>query len=178
MIKHSFLWEKVFFWALYFVLFLHPFFDYHHVSSLALSNRDVSEKRIGMAIGRNVFSKQLMGNNKGIAIKRVKWEPLLRNTFLEDNPQRKSIVTLPVSRSSDSEKNDNFYDKSEQNLLFRFVLAGDQDLEQIKNCCVEQLKGGVLTTIDSIIHEIDTLTIDREAFFVNINNLEGKIKGF
>ena len=59
-------------------------------------------------------------------------------------------------------------------VLFLFVLAGDQDLEQIKNCCVEQLKGGVLTTIDSIVREIDTLTLDREASFFNIDNLEGK----
>lgn len=146
------------------MLFSPLFFDYHHVSSLALSNRDVSEKRDRMAIGRNVFSKPLMGNNKGIATKRVKWESLFRNTFLEDSPQRKSIVTIPLTRSSDSEENGNFYDKFDQNFLFRFILAGDQDLEQIKNCCVEQLKGGVLTTLDSIVHEIDTLTLDRKAF--------------
>ena len=170
--KHSFLCRKVFFRALYYVLLLHPFFDYYHVTSLALSNHDVLEKRYGLAIGRN------MSNNNGIVTNRVKWERLSRRTFLEDSPQRKSIKTFQLSRPSNSENNDNFYDKSQQNFFFQFVLAGDRDIEQIKSCCAEQLKGGVLTTIDAVVHEIDALILEQEAFSVNIDNLEGKIIRF
>ena len=156
------------------MLFLHLFFDNHLVTSLSLSESDVSEKRDGLVLDRNDVSKPLMGNEKGIAIERLKWEPLLRNTFLENSPRRKSIETLPLSRPSGSEENENFFDKSEQNVSFQFVLAVDQDLEQPQSCCVEHLKEGVLTTIDSIVREIDTLTLDREASFFNIDNLEGK----
>ena len=81
---------------------------------------------------------------------------------------------VSIARLSDPVENGIVLDQLEENIFFQFILAGDQNIEQLKDCCIDQLKQGVFVTRNNLVNEMGTLILEPNAFFFSIVTLEGK----
>ena len=159
---------------IHYVLYLQVISNYHVAASLSFSKIDVSKKSEELSMNKNIFSKQGASTNTPHNIKRVKWKPILRGNRFENNEHMQRIESTSLVRSSDADKNDNFIEKTERNFYFQFVLAGDKDMDQLKECCVDQLKKGIFTTIYNLVNGMGTILLEGNTFFFNIVKLERK----
>jgi len=174
MTQPSFPWRKAIHWVVHYVLYLQAISKYHVSASLSFSKNDVSKKSEELSINKNIFSKQRASTNTPHNIKRLKWKPILRGNRFENNEHMQRIESTSLARSSDTDKNDNFIEKTERNFYFQFVLAGNKDMDQIKECCEDQLKQGIFTTIYGLVNDMGTLILEENTFFLHFVKLEGK----